>query len=139
MTHEANVAVVRRMVDAFNRDDVESVLAAFDNECEIDEPTEMPDSPVGGYHGHDGIRRWMANLRDVAGVAFEPRSVRTRNGLVVCELDSHGRGRTSGAPMTWITYAVFEMRDDRIARVRVFLDRAEALRSAGLPEEAGSG
>jgi hypothetical protein len=42
---QENVAVVRRMLDAFNRDDVEAVIAAFDAGCEINEPLEMPDSP----------------------------------------------------------------------------------------------
>ena len=139
MTHETNVAVVRRMVDAFNRDDVDSVVAAFDADCEIVEPTEMPDRPVGGFRGHDGIRRWMANLRDVAGVAFEPRSYETRDELVLCELESHGRGRASGAPMRWTSFAVFEMRGGKIARVRAFLDLADAREAAGLPEEAGPG
>ena len=134
MSQEANVEVVRRMVAAFNGDDVESVLAAFDTECEIDEPADMPDSPVGGFRGHDGVRRWMGNLRDVAGVAFEPQSFRTSSDLVVCELDSHGRGRASGAPMRWTTFAVFELRDGKITRIRVFLDRADALAVAGLPE-----
>ena len=43
---QENVEVVRRMLDAFNRHDVEAVGAAFDASCEINEPLEMPDSPA---------------------------------------------------------------------------------------------
>jgi ketosteroid isomerase-like protein len=43
---QENVEVVRRMLDAFNRDDVEAVVAAFDASYEINEPLEMPDSPA---------------------------------------------------------------------------------------------
>ena len=49
-----SVGVVRRMLDAFNRDDVEAVIAAFDDDCEINEPPEMHDSPAVGYRGHGG-------------------------------------------------------------------------------------
>jgi ketosteroid isomerase-like protein len=66
---QENIEVVRHMLDAFNRGDVPAVLAAFDRNCELDEPPEMPDRRPGGFRGHDGIREWMANLREVAGIA----------------------------------------------------------------------
>ena len=69
---EENVEVVRSMLGAFNRDDVDAVIAAFDEGCEIREPLEMPDSPAMGYRGHDapvGGRDWLigALLRDPIG------------------------------------------------------------------------
>jgi ketosteroid isomerase-like protein len=127
-----NVEPVRRMIDAFNRDDVDTVVAAFDENCEIDEPPEMPDSPPSGYRGHDGIREWMENLRGVAGAGFEPRSFTPSGDLLLCELVSRGVGRGSGVPIEWTTFAVLEMRDGKIARIRVFLTREEALAVAGL-------
>jgi hypothetical protein len=80
---------VQRLVDAFNRDDIRTVLAILDEHCEIDEPPEMPDSPAKGYRGHDGVREWMGNLR--------------------------------------VPHALFELRGDKIGRIRVFLSREEAL------------
>ena len=74
---QENVDVVRHMLDAFNRGDVPAVLAAFDQNCELDEPPEMPDRRPQGFRGHDGIREWMANLREVAGIEFEPLSFTT--------------------------------------------------------------
>ena len=127
-----NVEVARRMLDAFNRDDVEAVIAAFDEDCEIKEPPEMPDSPAAGYRGHDGIRDWMGNLRGVAGARFELRSFTPNSDLLLCELASRGLGRGSGVPIGWTTFAVMQMRNGKIARVRVFLDRKEALEAAGL-------
>ena len=129
-----NVEVARRMLDAFNRDDVEAVIAAFDEDCEIKEPPEMPDSPAGGYRGHDGIRDWMGNLRGVAGAGFEPRHFEASGDSLLCELASTGHGHASGVPVEWMTYAVFEMRGGKIARIRVFLSRAEALEAVGLSE-----
>jgi len=125
-----SVELVRRMLDAFNRDDVEAVVAAFDADCEIDEPPEMPDSPAVGYRGHDGIRDWMGNLRGVARAEFEARRFEPIGDLLLCELRSTGLGHASGVPVEWITYAVFEVRAERINRVRVFLSRTEALQAA---------
>jgi ketosteroid isomerase-like protein len=73
---QENINVVRQMLDAFNRGDVPAVIAAFDENCELHEPPEMPDAPAPGFRGHDGIREWMTNLREVAGVEFEFRRIR---------------------------------------------------------------
>jgi ketosteroid isomerase-like protein len=97
---------VQRLVDAFNRDDIRAVLAIFDENCEIDEPPEMPDSPAMGYRGHDGVREWMGNLREVGGVSFELRSATPRGEVL------------------------FELRADKIGRIRVFLRREEALEAS---------
>ena len=132
--YQENEEVVRRMLDAFNRDDVEAVLAAFDTSCEINEPLEMPDSPATGFRGHDGIRQWMGNLRGVAKARFEARSFTPNGDLLLCELASRGLGRGSGAPIEWTTFAVMELRDGKIGRVRVFLDREEAHEAIGLSE-----
>ena len=37
---------MHRMLAAFNGDDVEAVLATFDENCSISEPPEMPDTPL---------------------------------------------------------------------------------------------
>lgn len=126
--------VVRRMLDAFNRGDVDAVIAEFDADCEIREPPEMPDTPVVGYRGHAGVRDWMANLRGVAGTGFELRRVEASGDSLLCELGSTGLGQASGAPVEWTTYAVVELRGDKIARARVFLNPEEALAAAGLSE-----
>ena len=129
---QPNVELVRRLVDAFNRDDIDTVLAAFDEGCEIHEPPQMPDSPPRGYRGHSGIREWMGNLREVGGVSFELLTATPNGNTLLCDLGSRGQGRGSELPIEWTTYALFYVRQGRIARVRVFLDRAEALEAAGL-------
>ena len=129
-----SVEVVRRMLAAFNRDDVEAVIAAFDDDCEINEPPEMPDSPAVGYRGHDGIRDWMGNLRGVAGAGFEPRRFEPSGDSLLCELASTGLGHASGVPVEWMTYAVFEVRGEKVTRIQVFLSRTEALEAVGLSE-----
>ena len=133
MPHE-NVEVVRRMLDAFNRGDVEGVIATFDEGCLLEEPREMPDRPSRGFRGHDGIREWMANLREVAGVRFEARSFTTGGDAVVSELAAQGQGQGSGVPVEWATFAVLRVSNGKIARAQAFLSRDEALEAVGLSE-----
>jgi ketosteroid isomerase-like protein len=129
---QENEEVVRRLVEAFNRDEVDTVVAAFTADCQIDEPPQMPDSPAGGYRGPDGVREWMGNLRDVAGASFELGEVTSSGDTLLWEVASRAQGRGSDVPIDWKTFAVFELRDGRVARLRVFLDRPEAVRAAGL-------
>jgi ketosteroid isomerase-like protein len=127
---QENAEVVRQMLDAFNRDHAAKVVGFFAEDCELHEPPEMVDS-AGGFRGHDGIRAWMANLRDVVGVRFEPVSLTARGDLIVAELAAHGRGEASGAPFAWTTFAAVRLRDARIVRVQAFLTQEEALHAAG--------
>jgi ketosteroid isomerase-like protein len=124
--------VVGRLLDAFNRDDVDAVLAAFDEGCEIDEPPQMPDSPTAGYRGHNGVREWMGNLRGVGGATFELQAATSSGDALLCELASCGRGRGSDVPIEWTTFAAFDVRHGKITRLRVFLDKAEAVEAVGL-------
>ena len=78
----------------------------------------MPDSPSRGFRGHDGIREWMANLREVGGVRFEPLSFTTGLDAVVSELAAHGQGQVSGAPFEWTTFAALRMSNGKITRAR---------------------
>jgi hypothetical protein len=71
---QENVELVRDMLDAFNRDDLEA--ASYEEAARLSSPPEMPDSRVLGFRGHQGIREWMDNLRGTAQAEFEPRPSR---------------------------------------------------------------
>ena len=129
---QENIDVVRQMLDAFNRGDIPAVIAAFDESCELYEPPEMPDTPTPGFRGHDGIREWMTNLREVGGVRFEPASFTTSGNVLFSELAARGLGQASGVPIEWTTFAVFHVYDGKILRSQAFLGRDEALEAAGL-------
>jgi ketosteroid isomerase-like protein len=118
------------MLDAFNEGDTAGVVAAFDADCVVLEPPEMPDTPTDGYRGHDGIRRWFSNLRDTGGIRFETVGARADGDVVVSELIGRGAGQGSGAPFEWTTFIVSVVRDGRIARVQAFLGREDALSAA---------
>jgi ketosteroid isomerase-like protein len=46
----------------------------------------------------------------------------------------NGRGKGSGVRVDGPSGAVFDFRDGKISRIRLFLDHDEALRAAGLAE-----
>jgi ketosteroid isomerase-like protein len=122
-----DVATLQSLIEAFNRSDVDAVLALCAEDCTIEEPPQMPDSPVKGYRGHDGVREWLGNLRGVGGVSFELDSTTPLGDGLLGELKSRAHGRGSDMPIEWRTFAVFELRGDEIARIRVFLSREEAV------------
>jgi ketosteroid isomerase-like protein len=129
---QENVEVVLRMLEGFNRGDLDAVLATFGDRCEINEPKEMPDSPAMGFQGHDGVREWMTNLSGVAGVRFEARSLEPIGDVVLSELTCQGLGQASGVPVEWTTFAVVRMRDGRISRVKAFLTKDAAIEAGDL-------
>ncbi len=124
---QENVEIVRGMVDAFNRGDVDAVIASFHEHCELHEPPEMVDTPRAGFRGHDGIREWMANLRETAEIRFEPTSFITDGDSVFSEWVARGLGQTGGVPIEWRSFVVLRVRDGKIEQARAFLSRAEAL------------
>jgi ketosteroid isomerase-like protein len=131
----ANIEIVRRLCEAFNRDDVDAVVAEFHESCEIREPAEVPDTPATGFRGHDGVREWMRNLRGVAGVRFEPRGFTTSGDLVLSEWSGVGLGQGSGVAFEWSTFTVVEVRGGKISRAQGFLTRDAALEAAGIRDD----
>ena len=129
---QENVEIVRRMLEAFNRGDVDAVFATLANSAHST-------SHRGGWHpasgvsGHDGIREWMANLGETAEIQFEPTGFIT-NGDSVCAngWDAAWAGRRW--PNRVETFVALRLRDGKIVRALGFLSRAEALEAAGLSE-----
>jgi ketosteroid isomerase-like protein len=129
-----NVAVVRRMLDAYGAGVPEQALEFFDPEVEFD-TTVRPDGRV--WHGRDGVRRAMAEWADV-WEDFEmsvERCVDAGAGRVLVLWNEHGRARGSGVPLAQAGVTLFTIRTGRIASMTVRLDRAAALEQAGLPPE----
>jgi ketosteroid isomerase-like protein len=131
---EENIEVVRAMLEAFNRGDIDHIVAAFTDDCELHEPPEMPDRLATGFRGHEGIREWADNLRRTADVRFEPRDLRGTGDVIVSEWVGQGRGQASNVPLRWTSFVVLRMRGGKIARGEAFLTLHEALEAAGVPE-----
>src|SRR6266542_1363072 len=94
-----NAELARRSIDAINRRDLAAYLALVDGDIEAVSrlvPIE------GGYHGHDGIRRWWETLFDT-WPDFTARLVELRDvgDLTLGTLHLRGRGAGSDIPSDW--------------------------------------
>jgi ketosteroid isomerase-like protein len=130
---QENLQVTRDGYDAFNRGDVEAIVATLDPSIEwwpaTDEPMTHP------YRGHDGYRTLVAEIREyVPDLQLEAEEVFAVGDRVVGCLRFWGRGRDSGAPVEIRETHVSLFRDGKIIEVREYREKAEALEAVGLSE-----
>jgi ketosteroid isomerase-like protein len=128
-----NVELVRRCFDLFGRGDMEAVLEYVDPAIETIEGPEMPGSAT--YRGHAGLveayRHWASQWDDFR---IEVEELIDAGSHVVAVTRHHGTGRASGATVGGLVAYVFTVCDGKLARMRIFNTKAEALEAAGLPE-----
>ena len=130
---QENVEVVRRAVAAVNERDIDRYLA----NCTEDIELRTPLAAIGGvYEGPDAIRRFFADIEDTApDFRLDIERVEAIDeDRVLAFLHLNASGRTTGIPTPADTTNLYELVDGKISRVRIFLDRQEALEAAGLRE-----
>ena len=127
---QGNVDLARRAYEAFNRRDLEAFLALLDDEVEIDSRLVAIE---GGYHGHDGVRRWWKDLFDVMpDYRVEVEELIDLGERVLARTGHHGRGKSSGVEVEEQTrFQLWTLRHAKIVRAEMDYDKAEALRAAG--------
>jgi ketosteroid isomerase-like protein len=134
---EENVAIVRRIYEAVERGDVETVLGLYDPEIEW----VFTRSPFGEflkhdvYRGHEGLKRMFRERYDDAWreVEDELEEVIDAGARVVSVVSTHGRGRASGAEVRMTHAGIWTFRNGMVIRVE-WMSREEALEAAGLRE-----
>jgi ketosteroid isomerase-like protein len=128
---EGNEEIVERAITAINERDIDGYLACCTEDIEL----EMP-GVAGVYEGAHGIRRFFADIED-AGPDFRihiERAEGVSGERILALLRVTFHGRASGLSIPAETGNVYEFEEGKIRRVRIFLDRAEALEAAGLSD-----
>ncbi len=138
---------VERLIAAVNARDLDGYLAC----CTDDIQLWTPWSPVeGAYEGPAAIRRFFADVKDTVPdfrLSIE-RAEAVGAARVLVLLRVSVSGRASGIPVaamrggvpdasgaTYLrTATICDFAGGKIASIRVFLDRAEALAAAGVQE-----
>jgi ketosteroid isomerase-like protein len=135
---EADVEIVRTMIEAFRRRDNETVEGLMSPEIEWD-ATRMagvlPDL-AGVYSGPEGTRKfWRAWLSPWKKIEFE-YELRDAGSAVVALINNqrqwgrHSDVETEVPPYAWL----FTVLDGKIVRVWWYPDQRSALEAAGLEE-----
>jgi hypothetical protein len=131
---EENVELTYLASDAFNRRDLEALLALADPEIEA--YSRIVELEGGGpYRGHQGVRAWWKDVLDIApDLRHEIEEVRDIGDVTVARLRQHGRGVGSDAPMEQTQWIVTKWRNKKAVWWQILLSEAEALEAAGLSE-----
>ena len=123
---DEGIAVVRRVLDAISRRDLEAVLAEFDEDLVLDW-TASRNVDAAIYHGLDGIRGFLlAYWETFDGMVLTPEEVLERGGVVVAAVLSRFT-RVDGIAIDTRFALTATMRAGRIAHLRMDQGLAEAL------------
>jgi len=132
------VAFAKRVVEAFNRRDLDTFFAELGTPDFEWWPALTRAYEGGGfrcYRGRDGVEGFYADTdetwEEFQSVAEEFRDL---SDCVVVMSRLKGRGRGSGARVDAPIWNILDFRDGRVWRTRAYFDRADALRAAGVSE-----
>lgn len=125
------VEVVRDAFEAFNRGDLDAVLAGTDPAIEILDP----DRTGKIYRGHEGYREFMLDwLESWEEYTVEVDEIVENGDRVFVHLIQTGRGKGSGIEFSEPINNVVTFRDSKIVKFEVYVERSDAERSAGLTD-----
>ena len=131
---QANVEIVKRGIDAYNRRDFDAYIALATSDFEMF-PALDRTVEAHSYRGHEGIETHIGDIGETwAELRLLPEEWRDLGDRVLMLGRAQGRGRGSSVPVDAQVGFVVDFRDGKMSRVRSFLDRDEALRAAGLSE-----
>jgi ketosteroid isomerase-like protein len=142
---QENMELVQQAFEIFNRyretslsrDDRDRAFAAFAELATPDfEYVEPPEWPGAGTHkGLEQYRQVLEGFFEaLSQMTAEVEEIFDADDQVVVFVHWRARGTASGAEWEIKPGQVFTLRDGKIARQEVYLDRAAALKAAGLSE-----
>jgi uncharacterized protein len=125
---EANVGLARKGYKEFLQGKLSNVVRMIDPAFEAHLPEGLPGPRT--YRGQDGF---LAAVREQLEVfeewTLEPQEFIDAGDRVLVLVHQRGRGRLSGVEVNVYTAWLWTFRDGKAVRLRVYLDREEALES----------
>jgi ketosteroid isomerase-like protein len=124
----ASVDVVRRAYEAFKNGDAEALIAVSDPDIHFGTSAA---APGGTFRGHPGVRRYLKEIEVAFGDRWDAEIERIADvgdDRVVVVARVFGEGK-AGEPLSLHLGHVWELRDGKLLRGRVYLDPEEALDS----------
>jgi hypothetical protein len=124
----ANVQILRDAYNAFARQDVPSVMAAFHDDIEWDAPDSIPFG--GSYHGHDGVGSFFSQMAEYwEELRVEPQEFIDAGETIVVLIRLSGKG--AGGSMDSKSLHLWRMRDGKAATFQEYPDTARVLQALG--------
>jgi ketosteroid isomerase-like protein len=135
------VQTLEGLYDAFNSRDIEGILAGMQPDVVIEETEDLAYAAMllrvlgprfvilsGRYEGHDEVRRLFESVWEIADwFGVQPNEYVEQGNHVVVPLVLRARSRTTGSEGEAATAHLWDMRDGKAERLRVYADREQAL------------
>jgi uncharacterized protein len=131
---QENIELARRAYEAFNRGDLEGMVADFAPNFEFLTTGAIPGTR-GVYRGAEGwteLVTWLRN--EFESPRIEIRELIEAGDQVLASVTSRGRGKRSGVEVSWDTWHLWTVWNGKVVHGRAFTSRDEALEAAGLLE-----
>jgi len=127
----ARTDIVRRAHDALNRGDAEALAALCAPDFRLDMSDRVFNPEV--YSGHDGIRRFVAEVREVwETFTWEPTDVKEADDVVLALIHSVGRGRGSGVEIDRDSAMLWRIPQKTLLALTFYRDPSAARQAAGI-------
>jgi ketosteroid isomerase-like protein len=124
---EQNFAVVREVLDAWNRADIDAVIAHAAEDFEW-HPALVESVEGEAFRGHDGFRRFLDDWASTwESWELEAEEMREFGEQVLVLTHVKAKGRGSGIAIDQPFAHLFEFDGDLICRAQTFFDRNEAI------------
>jgi ketosteroid isomerase-like protein len=134
-TESANVALVQRVLGAFDRRDLSALIELTDPEVELFAPTAALANEGRCYRGHDGIARYLLDVERLwLRLEIHPEKFREVGNHVVTvgRVRAEARdGMKVDAPVAW----VWQARGSRLVWGCVYADPGETFMGVPLSQE----
>ena len=132
---QENVEITRRAYAAFNRGDIDGMVADVAPDFEYVPPAGVIPGVTGVYRGPEGLKRWMGAFWDEFDDAhIEVHEFVDAGEQVLATETVQGRGKQSGAESSWTIWELWTVRDGKLVHGQGITSREEALEAAGLSE-----
>jgi uncharacterized protein len=130
---QENVPNIERAYEAVSRLDAEALVALCDPDVEF--RSRVGDADDVTFHGHDGVRDYIATLSEVfEWVRTEPLEVIDRGDRAVVCNRFQARGRLSEVEVEDHFFQAMKLRNGKALWWDFYLSKAEALKAVGLRE-----
>lgn len=129
----SNSEIVRQQIEAANRGDLDAFVALVSRDVEW-EDSMFWSEPTRIYRGREELRGWLERVIEPwESLHFDVEELtEPGDNLVFGGARLTTRGKGSGVETQIRGWFLFNISDGEITRRRVFLDREEGLRAAGL-------